>query len=299
MNMTDTESKKNRLLVVLALLSLVLIALLGYVGYTYLVDQPEEETVEIQEKVEETDNVLTGGSDIDIEPGEPDTVVYDEVPATEGATYFEKFEVIEGQTTYFAMPLEIDPANPPMLVVYSHGSNTRITTDLTDPFIQDMQMYGAFFTTNGYAFGASNQHGENWGNTESLNDTQYLIDWIKANYSIQERVNLLGFSMGGLPTLFYAMNNNDSVNAVALLAPTTYAWAQDKFESLAGLSIKVWHGTADVNIGYWVSELFVSNATNYGLNVPLRSVDGATHFDLDTEYKDEILEFYNQSGVRE
>lgn len=299
MNMTQTRGKKRRLWVVLTMLSIILIALLGYVGYTYFIQETEKDAVETSEVVEETTDVLTGGSDIDIEPAEPEMIVYAETPAKEGATYFEKFEEIESQATYFAMPLEIAPEDPPMLVVYSHGSNTRVTTDLADPFMQDMQMYGEFFTSNGYAFAASNQHGENWGNQQSLDDTQYLIDWINGNYNIQERVSLLGFSMGGLPTLFYAMNNNEDINAVALLAPTTYVWSQEKFESLAGLPIKVWHGTADVNIGYWVSELFVSNATKYGLNIPLRSVDGATHFDLDTEYKDEILEFYNQNGVRE
>lgn len=297
-NTSDTEKKTKGMWITLAVLSLILITLLGYVGYTFYMQEPK---AKVEENIQEViiDSNLEINNQIDLEPETPKTVVYEETPAKEGAEYFEKFEVIEGQQAYFAMPLVIDPENPPILIVYSHGSNTRITTDLTDQFMQDMQMYGEFFTQNGYAFAASNQHGENWGNQASLDDTQFLINRIQMDYKIQKRVNLLGFSMGGLPTLFYAMNNNDSVNAIALLAPTTYAWAQDRFESLAGLSIKVWHGTADVNIGYWVSELFVSNASKYGLDIPLRSVDGATHFDLDTEYKDEILEFYNQSGVRE
>jgi dipeptidyl aminopeptidase/acylaminoacyl peptidase len=225
---------------------------------------------------------------------EPATLIYEEDPAYSGAKFFQKFEYIADQWAYIAYPLEIDPANPPTLIVYSHGSNTNIVNSAEDAFMKDMIMYGELFTNAGYAFGASNQHGANYGSEESIRDMVNLIDWVSERYKIDEKVNLVGFSMGGLPTLYYAFQYPETVNKIALLAPVTCSCGKDKYDAVKEIPIKIWHGDKDVNVGWIASKSFVDRGKTYGKEIDLITIQNGTHWDVDTEMKNEILDFYNE-----
>lgn len=262
-------------------------------GIIYLYLQETKNVEEIVEQVEEL-NEETKVIEKTEKVVEIEYTIYDEQPAKEGALYFEDIIELDNQPIYFAYPLTIEANSPPTLIVYSHGSNTTVSDNLEDPFMQEMLMYGEYFTNNGYAFTASAQHGANWGSTSALNDIQNSIDYISSEYSIQPTVNLLGFSMGGLPTLFYTFENHGSVNKVALLAPTTYIWGADKMNTLLNEDIKLWHGDQDVNIGWYVSDGFVKRSKDYGIDIEFETIEGATHFDIDTELKEDILQFYNE-----
>lgn len=225
---------------------------------------------------------------------EPATLVYEEDPPYDGAKYFQKFELIADQWAYIAYPLEIDPKNPPILIVYSHGSNTIIVNSAIDPFMKDMIAYGEFFTEHGYAFAASNEHGANWGSDAAIVDMTNVVEWIREKYMIREKINLLAHSMGGLPTLYFAFKYPDLVNKIALLSPTTYIWGKDKYDALRDIPVTIWHGDADVNIGWSVSKGFVDRGAAYGKEIKLVTIEGGTHWDVDTELKEDILTFYNE-----
>jgi pimeloyl-ACP methyl ester carboxylesterase len=279
-------SRLVKLLFSLPFLLLLLVGLLVLNTNVINLNPKQEKEEKVQEEEKEDDN-----SDKEVEPA---TIVYEEEPAYIGANYFQKFEVIADQWAYIAYPLEIDPENPPTLVVYSHGSNTNVINSTTDPFMKDLIMYGEFFTTAGYAFGASNQHGANYGSDESIKDMVNMIDWVSDRYKIQDKVNLMGFSMGGLPSLYYAFQYPDMVNKAALLAPVTYVWGKDKYDALKEIPVKIWHGSADVNVGWSASKGFVDRGATHGKEIELVTLNGKTHWDVDVEMKDEILDFYNE-----
>src|SRR3989338_11652984 len=92
-----------------------------------------------------------------------------------GGTFFEKMPKIKTEQAYLAYPMQVDPAFPSTLIVYSHGSNTTVTTNMNDQFMKDMRVYGEFFTARGYAFSASSMHGANWGSADSQNDMNNQI----------------------------------------------------------------------------------------------------------------------------
>jgi len=217
---------------------------------------------------------------------------YDENPSYQNPNYFEKFEIIEEQQTYIAFPIEINIKNPPQLIIYSHGSNTNVTTDLENTFMKDLQYYGEFFATKGYGFAASNQHGMNYGSQESINDTKKLIDLIAQNYNIQPKVHMIGFSMGGLPAIYYAVQYPEEVRSLALLAPVTYVWGSSIYTPIKNVDIKIWHGDKDVNVGYSASTGFIQRGKPFGINAQLRTIEGAGHFDIDTEMIEEIYQFF-------
>ncbi|MBI2357083.1 alpha/beta fold hydrolase [Candidatus Dojkabacteria bacterium] len=273
---------------------IILAAVLGVIFLVYVIQLFWPNKVEkskdtksnegVENKVEDTPR--TGISEA------PPQLVYDETPVYEGAGYFEKFPVIEGQQAYLAYPRVINPEKPPRLIVYSHGSNTTVTANINDLFMQDLQLYGAFFTDLGYAFAASNQHGMNYGNQTSINDTKYMVDWIGGKYKIQEKVNQIGFSMGGLPAIYFTTQYPNRVNAMALLAPVTYEWGSKIYTPLENIPIKIWHGTADANVGYSASTGFIQRGSGYKLKVELRTIQNVGHFAVDTEYMNEISEFF-------
>jgi dipeptidyl aminopeptidase/acylaminoacyl peptidase len=274
-NMTSSKKKIGIKDIVLFILFLALLAIPIYFAYTVLLPK-----VEIFDQPQETEEV----EEID------DEEVYD------GPPYLEVYETIEGQPAYIAVPAPIDPENPPRIILYSHGSNTEVSFDTDDEFMQDLQKYGIFFTENDYIFAASNQHGANWGNDESIQDNINLIAWIKERYDTQEKVNMIGYSMGGLPTMNFASDYPERVNKIALLAPTTNSneWDAQRVAKIRDIEIKIWHGTADVNVGYSLSTTFVDRLQSFDKEVELVTLEGKTHWDIHTEYMEDILEFFNQ-----
>lgn len=276
-NMSSSKKKVTLKNIVLFILFLALLAIPIYLAYKVLLPHTE-----ISNQPQETEEVKKAE--------EEEEEVYD------GPPYLEVYETIEGQPTYIAVPAPIDPEDPPRIILYSHGSNTEVSFDTNDEFMQDLRAYGVFFTENNYIFAASNQHGANWGNDESIQDNINLIDWIKERYDTQDKVNMIGYSMGGLPTMNFASDYPERVNKIALLAPTTNSneWDTQRVAKIRDIKIKIWHGTADVNVGYSLSTAFVDKLKSFDKEVELVTLEGKTHWDIHTEYMEDILEFFNQ-----
>jgi hypothetical protein len=211
--------------------------------------------------------------------------------------YTEELVEIDGQWAYILSPDPIDPNNLPTLVIYNHGSITFVEENLNDEFKSDLIQYGEALTPDNYIFAVSNAHGVNWGNLESIQDNYNMYQYIEEKYGIKEDIYMIGFSMGGLPTMNFATEYPDLVSKIALLAPTTRTseWDEKRVEKIEDMDIKIWHGTADVNVGYIYTKNFVNKVESLGKDIELVTLDGRTHWDVDTEYIDQIVEFFNSS----
>lgn len=279
--MENTEKKIHISDIVLFIVFLLLLAFPAYLAYQVLVEKnpPKEEIKQEETQNQTQENAATG----------------EEEPTTpEGPKYVEIVREFEGQTAYIAVPTSIDTTNPPSIILYSHGSNTRVISDMYDPFMIDLQGYGKYFGEQNFIFAASNQHDENWGNAASIADMLLLQQWIESHYTTSGKIYLIGFSMGGLPTTHFAVKYPENIAKIALLAPTTrtYEWTKADAEKMANVDIQIWHGTKDVNIGYSNSANFVAYMKNLGKEITLVTLEGKSHFDLDTEYMDQILQFF-------
>ncbi len=268
------KTKKKRYL-------LILILLLPVIGYFIFIHTPEEEIP----KGEDSNVPVVNNKEEEIE---------EEKIAVEGPHYEEFFPIIDGQQAYVVAPKRFDEKKI-VLILYSHGSNTTVTQNMEDQFMKDLQSYGILFTEYNYIFAASNQHGVNWGNSPSIQDTLNLKDWVNERYEIETGIYLIGFSMGGLPTMNFATTYPDIIEKIALLAPTTKSssWDQGRADKLKDMHIKLWHGNKDVNVPYPYSVSFVKKLEGYGVFIDFITLDGKGHFDIDTEYSSEILEFFN------
>jgi len=271
----QTRKKKNKKGILFVII-LLLLCILGYFIYKEFLNSKED--IE-QESTQDTDM--------------EEEIVQEEEEIPQGPAYQEFFPIIEEQQAYVVIP-RIDKENPPTLIIYSHGSNTTVTQNMEDQFMKDMQAYGIFFTEYNYIFSASNQHGVNWGSSAAIQDTINLKNWVDENYDIQPKVYLIGFSMGGLPTMNFATTYPDIISKIALLAPTVKSseWNQTRADKLKDIDIKLWHGNKDVNVPYSYSVYFVNKLKGYGKDIEFITLESKTHFDIDTEYMNEILEFF-------
>ena len=221
--------------------------------------------------------------------------VSEEVVPEIGEGYVEELVEIEGQWAYIVAPAFIDIENLPTLVIYNHGSITFVEEDLDKDFKSNLLKYGEAFTVENYIFAVSNAHGVNWGSLDSIEDNYNMYEYIKDEYGIQEDIYEIGFSMGGLPTMNFATTYPDLVTKIALLAPTTRTseWNQERVDKIMDMDIKIWHGNADINVGYVYTQGFVNKIESLGKDIELVTLEGKTHWDVDTEYIEDILEFFS------
>ena len=211
--------------------------------------------------------------------------------------YTEELVEIDGQWAYILAPEPIDPDNLPRLIIYNHGSITSVKENLDKEFKNNLILYAEGLTPDNYIFAVSNAHGVNWGNLDSINDNYKMYQYIEEYYGIQENIYMIGFSMGGLPTMNFATEYPELVEKIILLAPTTKIseWEEERVTKIANIDIKIWHGTADSNVKYIYTQNFVNRLKEYGKDIDFVTLEGKTHWDVDTEYVDQIIGFFNQS----
>jgi hypothetical protein len=282
MDSTKENSTVTNIFTILAILLIIGIPIYGYFklkpdsvipNSDTQTDDPVDENVQQDDVVEEVDYTITN--------------------------YTEELVEIDGQWAYILAPEPINPNDLPTLVIYNHGSITFIEENLDEDFKSNLLEYGESLTPDNYIFAVSNAHGVNWGSLDSVNDNYNMYQYIKNNYGIKDELNMIGFSMGGLPTMNFATRYPELVSKIALLAPTTRTseWDQERVDKLENIDIKIWHGTSDINVGYVYTKEFVNKIENLGKDIDLVTLDGKTHWDVDTEYIDPILEFFNQSEI--
>lgn len=230
--------------------------------------------------------------DWDKESEEERETIYSEDPVP-GENFFEKFPVIAQQQAYVAVPMRVDTENPPAIVIYNHGDLEVVQTSIDSDFMTKLRLYAEVFTSNNYIFAASDIH-DNEDGDAPVNDIENLISWVSENYTVSEKMFLIGFSRGGYTTTNYALQYPEQISGIALLAPATYytQWGQEEADKIMNIPIKIWHGTDDVNIQIIHSRNFVEQLAGYDKEIVLLEKDGKAHYDVDDEYIDEILDFF-------
>lgn len=271
-----------------------ILLIIGIPVYGYFKLKPDR-IFNMDNEVEDND-VIADDEEVIPQEEEPEKESEEPVVIT---GYTEELVEIEGQWAYILAPDPIDPDNLPRLVIYNHGSITFVEENLNTDFKADLIQYGEALTPNNYIFAVSNAHGVNWGSLESINDNYNMYEYIEENYGIKDDIYMIGFSMGGLPTMNFATEYPELVSKIALLAPTTRTseWNEQRVEKISKMDIKIWHGTADVNVGYIYTKNFVNKIEDLGKDVDFITLDDRTHWDVDTEYIDDIVEFFNSSGT--
>jgi dipeptidyl aminopeptidase/acylaminoacyl peptidase len=270
---------------------IAMLLIIGMPIYGYFKLKPDK-IFNIDDKTEETEQNFNDSTSVNEEINEG---IEEEKKSIEITGYEEELVEIEGQWAYIAVPKPIDPNNLPRLVIYNHGSNTSVEKNFYPDFKNDLLEYVNTLVLKNYIFAVSNAHGVNWGSIESIKDNYNMYIYIKDKYGIKEKIYMIGFSMGGLPTMNFATEYPELVSKIALLAPTTRIseWDEERVSKLENMDIKIWHGTKDVNVGYIYTENFINKIKSFGKEIDFVTLEDKTHWDVDTEYVEDILQFFS------
>lgn len=112
---------------------------------------------------------------------------------------------INGETAYIAIPDNWQPGG--RAIIQGHGSGGHSSFSMTD---------GTTYPTNGFIQAFSNTHNDSWGNAQSNSDIEALRQWLVANYNINPKIILMGFSMAGATCLNYATHYPNNVDRIVL-----------------------------------------------------------------------------------
>lgn len=269
---TNKKSAKNKLFLVFLFIPL------AFILFQYIYPKIFQENTESTEE-----QIDTSTEEIIPEPPKEEPIEVKEI-----------FQDIDGQLSYIAIDTRYETKTNLPIVIYSHGSTYSVTSNPDNQLLKDLKLYGDAFVKKGYIFAASNQHGDNWGNSYAIEDTRKLIEYIQRNFTSSKEIYLVGFSMGGLPTLNFAAKYPQNIVKIALLAPTSYAtsWNSERVSAIRNIPIKIWHGNKDVNVPYSMTTSLIARLKAYDKEVVLETIDGVGHWDVDTERIDDILTYF-------
>lgn len=241
--------------------------------------------------------IITTGIEQTPTPTPVVTLIINEGTTPKGYTHFvEVYPKLSGEQGYVALPKEVDGEKLPILIMYYHGSTQRVTTNFNDQVMKNIRAYGAYFTERNMIFMASNQHGDNYGSKTAVEDSRALISWVEKKYKTSGVLELLGFSMGGMPALKHVILYPKEVTRIALLAPAQQVktYTKQQIQYFRTVNLKVWHGTADVNVPYWVTEELKTYFDKYDTPIRIVTLKGITHWGVDTEYMKDIYEWFQE-----
>lgn len=214
------------------------------------------------------------------------------------------------ETAYIEMPATYINSTRARWVIANHGYEGTFAQ-----YVNQTPSYviREGLTAGGYVFGTSNAAGDNWGNTAGIKANLNLSTYIRNNFNVYYRPFLYGWSMGGIASMNYAMNNITMPAAMAFTAPVlqlddnyyaqngsanfastintayscdagTYAAATadhnpyNHLDDLSFISVKIWQGTSDTavnqNQSYWYNKTINEK---YNGNITLSLVAGAEH----------------------
>ena len=132
------------------------------------------------------------------------------------------------------------------LLMICHGSGYAVTDSHWGNGGNNDTAFTAFinnFVNAGYAVCDINGIGtgvqSTWGAPRAVQAYRKLYEYVTKHFNVQDKLNIYGFSMGGIVALNFAANNRDIVKCVAIAAPVTslfdqvYNWNKGRKETLA------------------------------------------------------------------
>ncbi|MFC1553188.1 alpha/beta fold hydrolase [candidate division KSB1 bacterium] len=139
----------------------------------------------------------------------------------------------------------------------------------------------------GVSFGSRPKPYDGYGQ----NDVFYVIDRVLKDYNVdQDRMYLMGHSMGGYGSWYLA---SEKPEMFAAIAPIAGGGSPLILNNILHVPEIVVHGDADPTVSVESSRQMVETAKRLGIEVEYYEIKGGNHMNIVVPYLDEIVEFFN------
>jgi hypothetical protein len=229
----------------------------------------------------------------------------------------------DGVISLIVAPPNYTASTPCRMVLSSHAYSYYYQASVQATVL--MNVTNALLNDN-YIFCISNTHGDNWGNNQSITDNRALVDYVKNNFNVQNKIYMYGYSMGGIQNLNFALRYPTEIAAIAGSAPVTTldymypnanidtayscnsgTFAAATYENnpfkhfavLKDIPFKAWAGTNDGTVPYKSSTEYAANITALGGVASVVTITGGNHGSIEIFDGPKVAEFFDQYPLAE
>jgi predicted peptidase len=129
----------------------------------------------------------------------------------------------------------------------------------------------------------------------SEKDVMNVLDIVRREYNVDEnRIYLMGHSMGGAGTLYLGAKYGSIWAAIAPIAPAAFGIAPDSLEKIKNMPVIFVHGAADEVVPVDISRRWVEKAKELNMSYEYNEMEGISHGPVITAALRIVYEFFGK-----
>jgi predicted peptidase len=122
-----------------------------------------------------------------------------------------------------------------------------------------------------------------------------VLDIVRREYNVDEnRIYLMGHSMGGAGTLYLGAKYGSIWAALAPIAPAAFGIEPDSLEKIKNMPVIFVHGAADEVVPVDISRRWVEKAKKLNMTYEYNEMEGISHGPVITAALSSVFEFFNK-----
>jgi len=129
----------------------------------------------------------------------------------------------------------------------------------------------------------------------SEKDVMNVLDMVRKEYNVDEnRIYLMGHSMGGAGTLYLGVKYSSIWAAIAPIAPAAFGIEPDSLEKIKDMPVIFVHGSTDEVVPVDISRRWVEKAKELNMTYEFNEMEGITHGPVITAALPSVYEFFGK-----
>jgi predicted peptidase len=128
----------------------------------------------------------------------------------------------------------------------------------------------------------------------SEKDVMNVLDIVRREYNVDEnRIYLMGHSMGGAGTLYLGTKYGSVWAALAPIAPAAFGMAPDSLEKIKSMPVIFVHGAADEVVPVDISRRWAEKAKELNMTYEYNEMEGISHGPVITAALPSVYKFFS------
>lgn len=129
----------------------------------------------------------------------------------------------------------------------------------------------------------------------SEKDVMNVLDMVRKEYNVDEnRIYLMGHSMGGAGTLYLGVKYASIWAAIAPIAPAAFGIEPESLEQIKNMPVIFVHGAADEVVPVDISRRWAAKAKELKMNYEFNEIEGISHGPVITAALPSVYKFFSK-----